>query len=277
MNQLPWRRWASQALAIVRLELKKSAASRRAVALYLLASLQLALIVTHVFAYMRGWTHCDGGKDAMIFAGIFQLFYLRGVVFFGSVVIFLNLFRGELMDKTLHLYFLAPVRREVLVAGKFLAGVVLTGAVFGGTAVVSYLVMCQHMRTTPSAASVPWALSHTWAYFGVTVLACLGYGAVFLVLGMLFRNPIVPAITVLVWESLIVFFPPLLKKVSVIFYLQGLCPVRVPFGDKAPLFAIPADAPPAWLAIAGLLLLTAAVLTLAAWRVRRLEINYSSE
>jgi hypothetical protein len=36
------------------------------------------------------------------------------------------LFRGEIVEKSLHYYFLSPMRRELLVAGKFLAGLITT-------------------------------------------------------------------------------------------------------------------------------------------------------
>ena len=53
-------------------------------------------------------------KDSLIFAGVFQFFYLRLAVFFGCVGIFTNLFRGEMLDKSLHFYLLTPIRREIL-------------------------------------------------------------------------------------------------------------------------------------------------------------------
>ena len=108
------RLWWAQILAIVRLELKKNFSFRRAVPLYLLAALPPAIFVGHAIGYARGWTSCHGTEDLTVFAGVFQLFVLRLVVFFGCVVIFLNLFRGEVVQKSLHYYFLAPVRREVL-------------------------------------------------------------------------------------------------------------------------------------------------------------------
>ncbi len=52
-------------------------------------------------------------EDRKIFAGVFQYFYLRLAIFFGCVGIFMNLIRGEMLDKTLHFWFLAPVRRAV--------------------------------------------------------------------------------------------------------------------------------------------------------------------
>ncbi len=66
------------------------------------------------------------GDDSMVFAGVFQFFFLRLAIFFGCLGIFMNLFRGELLDQSLHFYFLAPIRREALMAGKFLAGVLAT-------------------------------------------------------------------------------------------------------------------------------------------------------
>ena len=63
-------------------------------------------------------------EDRRIFAGVFQFFYLRLAIFFGCLGIFMNLFRGEMLDKTLHFWFLAPARREVLLAGKYAAGLI---------------------------------------------------------------------------------------------------------------------------------------------------------
>jgi len=45
---------------------------------------------------------------------------------------FMNLFRGEMLDKTLHYWFLAPARREVLLAGKYGAGLIASTIIFAG-------------------------------------------------------------------------------------------------------------------------------------------------
>jgi ABC-type transport system involved in multi-copper enzyme maturation permease subunit len=271
------RRWWTQIVAIVRLELKKNFAFRRALPLYLLAALPLAIFVVHALAYARGWSTCHGTEDLTVFAGVFQLFVLRLVVFFGCVTIFLNLFRGEIVHKSLHYYFLAPVRREVLAVGKYLSGLLTACCIFGTSVALSYFILCRHLAATPSAALAAPALNQLATYTGVTLLACAGYGAVFLLLGMLYRNPIVPAIAVLVWESLIVFFPPLLKKISIIFYLESLCPVRVPFDGPGRLFAIAANPTPPYLAVPGLVLLAVAIVAAAALRIRRMEVSYGAE
>lgn len=220
-------------------------------------------------------------KDSVIFAGEFQLFFLRLAVFFGCVGIFTNLFRGELLDKSLHFYLLAPIRREVLLVGKYLAGLIATVVIFTTSTALQLLAMGWHL-TGPAMTEYlrgP-GMGQIGAYLGVTALACLGYGSVFLAAGLLFRNPIVPAAVVLLWESANPFLPAALKKISVIFYLQSMCPVVARQGDLPSLMALllsPAEATPVMWAVSGLIVLTLAVLAVAARQARRLEINYSSD
>ena len=59
----------------------------------------------------------------------------------GCVWTFMNLFRGEILDRSLHYYFLSPIRREVLVAGKFVSGFATTGILFSLTTVTSMALM----------------------------------------------------------------------------------------------------------------------------------------
>ena len=59
-------------------------------------------------------------------------------------------------------------------------------------------------------------LGQLLTYAGITILACIGYGAFFLVVGLFFRNPIIPALVLYGWEWLNFLLPPLLKKISVI-------------------------------------------------------------
>jgi ABC-type transport system involved in multi-copper enzyme maturation permease subunit len=220
-------------------------------------------------------------KDSLIFATVFQFFYLRLAIFFGCVGIFTNLFRGELLDRSLHFYLLAPIRREVLLVGKYLAGLIATVVIFTTSTALQLVAIGWHL-TGPAMTEYlrgP-GLGHIGAYLGVTALACLGYGSVFLAAGLLFRNPIIPAAVVLLWESANPFLPAALKKISVIFYLQSMCPVVAKPNDMPALAALlmsSAEATPALWAVSGLVVLTIAVLAVAARQARKLEINYSSD
>jgi hypothetical protein len=223
------------------------------------------------------------GRDAVMFAGVFQFFFLRLAIFFGCLGIFMNLFRGEVLDKSLHFYFLAPVRREVLMAGKFLAGLLATCTIFVTSEILQTLAFLWHFNphTRDLYLYHHHGLEHAAIYIGVTLLACVGYGAFFLVAGMLFRNPIVPAAAVLIWEGINPFLPAILKQVSVIYYLKSLCPVEIPVSPGTPgLFALlisNADpiSPP--VAIGGILVVAFIALAVSSIQVRRMEINYTTE
>jgi len=226
---------------------------------------------------------CNIQKDSEIFATVFQFFYLRLAVFFGCVGIFMNLFRGEMLDKSLHFYLLSPMRREVLMAGKFLAGLIAAVLIFATGTALQLAALSWHFE--PGAVS-EYLRGPGWGqimtYLGVTALACLGYGSIFLAAGLRFRNPILPGAAVLLWEAANPFLPAALKKVSIIFYLQSLCPVVASSPGRnlsllLRLLLSSAEPPAAWVAITGLLVVSMGVLVIAAFRARKLEINYGTE
>ena len=224
----------------------------------------------------------QNSRIPQIFAGVFQSYYLRLAIFFGCVGIFVNLFRGEMLDKSLHFYLLTPIRREVLLAGKYAAGLLATVVIFTTSTALQWLVL---FRGFDRAAVAGYLAGTGWgqlsAYLVVTALACVGYGSVFLAVGLLFRNPIIPTAVVLVWEGINAFLPAALKKISMIYYLQSLCPVGViPDRDVPPLvrlLILPTQPATRTTAVLCILLLALAVLLMAARLSRRLEINYSTD
>ncbi len=244
------------------------------------------LYVTMADGKVDGTYLIDGynlGRDSIMFAGVFQFFFLRLAVFFGCLGVFMNLFRGEILDRSLHFYFLAPMRREVLMVGKFLAGLLATSVIFVTSEVLQTVAFLWHV--SPATRDLylyhNHGLEHAAAYVGITVLACIGYGAFFLVAGMLFRNPIIPTAAILIWEFLNPFLPSLLKQFSVIYYLKALCPVNIPVPPgMPPLLAMlisnpdPVSVP---VALAGLLVVASLALYASSLQVRRMEINYTTE
>ena len=269
--------WMSQIWAIVRIELKKALWMRRSIWIYLIALGPAAVIGLHALNSPFG-RYCSISEDTDILAKTFQIFYLRGVIFFGCMGLFTWLFRGDVVEKSLHYYFLSPVRREVLAAGKFLAGLIGSSIIFSGSVLLSFALMYGHFGR-PGADFVfhgP-GFGHLLAYLAVTLLACLGYGSVFLALSLAFKHPILPGAVVLLWETFHAVLPSLLQKFSVIFYLKQLCPVSVaPTGIMA-LFTVVAEPVPAPVAVIGLILLSTAVLACACLQIRRTEISYLAD
>src|SRR5438552_14342088 len=137
-RSLNWSLWLRQIRAIFRLELRKNFLGKRSVLIYLLAFLPIFLLGS--LALIMPATE-DFTNLSRIFAWIYAGLILRTVVFFGCAWIFMNLFRGELVDRSLHYYFLSPVRREVLVVGKYLSGVVASVVLFVTSTIVSMLLL----------------------------------------------------------------------------------------------------------------------------------------
>src|SRR6266496_2297437 len=272
---LQWSLWARQVRAIFRLEIEKNFLGKRSVLIYLLALLPLFPLLLLALFTPPGREWKDFTQYAMIYAVYYGGFILRTVVFFGCAWIFMNLFRGELVDRSLHYYFLSAVRRDVLILGKYLSGLVTSIVLFTGTTVISLLLLylphfySESLRFFTEGAGFGQLLT----YAGITILACIGYGAFFLVVGLFFRNPIIPALLLYGWEWINFLLPPLLKKVSVIHYLNSLTPVPLSEGP----FAVVADPTPAWIAVPSLLGVTVLVLIIAAYRIRHMEIRYGSD
>jgi ABC-type transport system involved in multi-copper enzyme maturation permease subunit len=247
----------------------------RALLLYPLAGMPLVLLSMLALFPPDTDEMENFGLLGQVFAAVYGALILRTLVFFGCAWIFMNLFRGEVVDRSLHYYFLSPVRREVLVAGKYLSGLVTAIILFSITTAGSMLIL--YFGLYPSQASAYFfggpGGGQLLAYVGVTILACIGYGAVFLIVGLRFRNPIIPALLLYGWEWINFLLPPLLKKISVIHYLQSLVPVPMSEGP----FAVLVEPTPAWIAVPSLVLFTGVVLFLASLHIRRMEISYAGD
>jgi len=267
---LPWGAWWNQLRAVVRLELRKG--FRRSFGVLLLALAPLFIVVLRMVVPGGVRDASDVAGATQFFAGLYQAFILRIVIFLACVSIFGNLIRRETLDRSLHYYFLSPLRRELLVVAKYLTGLIVSCGLFGLTTALSFLLT--YLPHESAAVSHflfhgP-GLGHLASYLLVTLLACVGYGAVFLFFGFFFKSPAMPALVVFGWEGIHFLLPPLLKEMSVIHYLQPLCPVPVSEGPLAML----SDAPAPWVSVVGLSALALVLVAVSAWKIRRMEITY---
>lgn len=270
----PWGLWRRQVKGILRLELKKAFGGGRGLWLYLLAAAPIA-----VFALLWLIPETVRSNERMdttvVYSSVYQVFTLRFVIYLAAVAIFGSLIRREILDRSLHFYFLAPLRREVLVVGKFLTGLLVSVALFSLSTLVSFL-LAAFLKGGEAGTRYLFhgpGLSHLGSYLLVTALACLGYGAVFLMFGCFFKSPAIPALAVFAWEMLHFLLPPFLKSLTITHYLQSLVPVPLPAGPLAVL----ADAPSPWVAIPGLIVLSGALVVISGLRVRNLEVHYEED
>ena len=274
--QQPWGLWWMQAQRLTRIELRRNLFSWKATWIYCLAFIPAVIIFIHLLADSHPGFQMS--EDTNILAGIVQLYYIRLGVFFGCLGIFSRLLRGEMIERSLHFYLLSPVRREVLLLAKFAAGSISAVFLFGSAVVADFALMYAGF----GAAGRDYifngpGMGQLEAYLLIIVLACLGYGAVFLLLSMMFKNPTPAAMLVLGWETINPVLPSLLQKISVASYLRHLMPVTVGAEGIFALLTVETEPVSAWAATVGLLVLIAVVLTYSCLRIRTLEIRYSTE
>jgi hypothetical protein len=276
LAQQPWGLWWIQAQRLTRIEVRRNLLTWRASWIYFLAFIPTAIILVHLIIDKRfAYSMSD---DTNILAGIMQFYYVRLGVFFGCLGIFSRLIRGEMIERSLHFYLLSPVRREILLLAKFAAGSLSALALFLTATVANFALM----YAAYGAAGHDYVfngpgLGQLEAYLAIIALACFGYGAVFLLLSMMFRNPTPAAMLVLGWEAVNPILPSLLQKISVASYLRHLMPVSVAGDGIFALLTVQTEPVSGWAATVGLLILIAVVLTYSCYRMRTLEIRYTTE
>jgi len=277
-EEQPWRLYGSQVSILVRNEVRRNLFTRRRIWIYLLALVPALIILADDIFNRYSIDSAQIEYKTQVLAEIIQLYYFRLGIFFACMAIFTWLFRGEMVERTLHYQFLVPVKREVLVVGKFLAGAVVAIALFETAVLACFGLM--YSRFGSAAKSYVFdgpGFGQLGSYLLVTALACLGYGAVFLALSLLFKNPIIPGVVIMGWEAIAPIFPAWAQLLSVTFYLKHLCPVNLPVTGPLAIFTIVAEPAPASVAILGLVCLTIAILVLSCFLIHRMEITYTAE
>lgn len=276
LRQQPWSLWWIQARRLTRIEIRRNLFTRRAWWIYFLAFIPMVIILIHLLIDPHAGTALS--DDTEVLAGVVQLYYVRLGIFFGCLGIFSRLIRGEMIERSLHYYLLSPVRREVILLSKFFAGAVSAVVLFGGAVIADFLLM--YSGYGAAGQDYMWhgpGLGQLEAYLLIVVLASLGYGSIFLLLSLMFRNPMPGAMLLLGWEAINPVMPSLLQKFSVASYLRHLMPVSVPAEGIFALLTVETEPVAAWIAVLGLLALIVAVLVYSCVRIRRLEIRYTTD
>jgi ABC-type transport system involved in multi-copper enzyme maturation permease subunit len=276
LMQQPWDLWWLQARRLTQIELRRNLFSWRASWIYFLAFIPAFII--SIYAIFNSHDPSSISEDTKVLAGIVQLYYIRLGVFFGCLGIFSRLIRGEMIERSLHFYLLSPVRREVLLLSKFVAGSATALLLFVTATLADFVLMYLPFGAMGRDYLINGpGLDQLEAYVLIIVLACLGYGAVFLLLSMMFRNPTPGALLFLGWEAINPVLPSLLQKLSVASYLRHLMPVDIGAKGFFALLTVQTEPVSGWVATLGLLALILVVLLYSCYRIRSLEIRYTTE
>ena len=124
------RVWRRQVLAMLSLELRKTFLRFRAVPVVMVAFSPVLILALHAISVRFDEERAMAATEmATLYGGIFQLFFIRFVVFFVCFAVFTYAVRGEIAERSLHFYLMAPLRRDVFLIGKFTAGLVAAASV----------------------------------------------------------------------------------------------------------------------------------------------------
>jgi len=264
-----------QLRAVASVERRKYRRGRRWIAPCILAILPNLVMVAPILLSIPAGDFVNGRlqRVPIAYAVFFQNLWLRYMIFFSCVTVFSQLFRSEFLEKTLHHYYLVPVRREAVVLGKFLSALIPALLWFSTATASTYFLFFWPSTYGREFLLTPLGLSHMSRYVAIAALACAGYGALFLLVGLTFRNPMIPALFVLCWETFNFVLPSSFQHLSVILYLRGFMPVTVLNGP----FGIAVEPPGLAASTACLLTAGIAIVGISGYLARRIQITYSAD
>jgi len=277
--------WWHQFIAVLVPAIQRSLLSKRVLVALVLISLPFGLLLMMGLDSIASMDSTGSDKfmtninrARMLFGIIYSTFILGAVLYIGNALIFTSLVRGEILERSIHYPLLAPVKREILILGRFFGGLISAFIVFGIATIVCYLLIYIPfgMDRLIADLSSGIALEQLSTYILMTFLACMGYGSVFMATGLVFRNPLVPVLAVAGWEIINFLLPPALKIISVVFYLKNLMPVFIEVDGPLPL-AVVAQPLPVWISIMGIVVLAIISISIAIFYLRRMDIKYAED
>jgi len=233
----------------------------------LMFGLGLALFPAAIVAllqYQGAHLERDERGTIALFLLIPEVVCLMGLLLWAAPLI-----HAELEARTWSYLAVRPVGRGSILAGKYLAAVVWTIA----CAWLS-LVLCQFAG--------PVGPRLTWVLAALVPLSCLTYGAIYVLLGVLFlQRAMVAAVAyTAILEALVAWIPAMINQFSVQYHLRCLMvkwmDLPGPQAGSVEQRLLFSDAPAAWHVVV-LLGATAILLTAAAWILRRRELVKADE
>ncbi|MEE2637199.1 MAG: ABC transporter permease [Acidobacteriota bacterium] len=160
----------------------------------------------------------------IIFGLMIWGFYLRFSVPLLGVFYGTSLIADEVEDKTITYLFTRPLSRGAVLVGKYLAYLVCTGFVVLPSVMLVFFLVVPLLGGSIGASFLDLIKDLALLAVGLAV-----YGAVFALVGALFKRPLLTGLVfVFGWEPIVVVVPGYMKRFTVSYYLQGLVPHAMP-------------------------------------------------
>jgi ABC-type transport system involved in multi-copper enzyme maturation permease subunit len=242
------------ARAVFDLSLDGMVFSRRSLLMALLVAAPVAFAILYrVLAATHG-TLPLGPSD--LYALMIAIYWVRNVLPLAALFYATSLVADEVEGRTLTYLLTRPLTRASIFAGKFAAYLATTFTLALPAAVVTFFVL----MTAPHAPSLGPAAADLVRDLGVMLLTLVAYGALFGLLGVLLKRPVIPGLLFLYGWELLANLPGYLPRLTLTAWLRSLIRHRPAEEGIAGLFqqVLPADQSLAVLLTVSVLLLGAA-------------------
>jgi ABC-type transport system involved in multi-copper enzyme maturation permease subunit len=231
--------------------------SRRSLLMALLVGLPVVLAI--IYRVILAADIPSRGVPALdLYALVVAVYWIRNVLPLMALFHATSLIADEVEGRTLTYLLTRPLARPAIFAGKFAAYLATSVGVALPSAVLTFFLLVTARGWSGVGASVPDLLRD----LGVMTLTLLAYGALFALLGVLLRRPVIPGLLFLFGWELMANLPGYLPRLTLTAWLRSLIHHRPAQEGLAGLFG---QVLPAGLSLAVLLVSTSLFLTAAAW------------
>ncbi|HUU00476.1 MAG TPA: ABC transporter permease [Myxococcota bacterium] len=165
------------------------------------------------------WRIAEQGAGLAFFdemtVNVFLQFFALGLPLYLGV----SAVRDEIDDKTIVYLFARPLRRAVVLGSKMISVAMLVTFVLAIDLALAYVIIV----SADGFTSIMAGLGRLFASIGVLATAALVYTAVFSLIGVLLRRPMILAILFgLGWEAAVSNLPGAFPRLTLMYYLKSL-------------------------------------------------------
>ncbi len=229
--------FARAARAVFDLSLDGMVFSRRSL---LMALLVAAPVLFAILYRVLSATHGEpplGPPD--IYALMVAVYWIRNVLPLAALFYATSLIADEVEGRTLTYLLTRPLTRSAIFAGKFAAYLATTFTLALPAAVATFFIL----MTAPNAPALGPAAADLPRDLGVMLLTLVAYGALFGLLGVLLKRPVIPGLVFLYGWELLANLPGYLPRLTLTAWLRSLVRHRPAEEGLSGLFqqVLPAD------------------------------------
>lgn len=204
------------ARAVFDLSLDGMVFSRRSLLMALLVAAPVAFAV--LFRVLSAAHDAPPLGAADLWALMVAIYWVRNVLPLAALFYATSLVADEVEGRTLTYLLTRPLTRAEIFAGKFAAYLATTLTLALPAAVVTFFVL----MTAPGAPALGPAAADLLRDLGVMLLALVAYGALFALLGVLLKRPVIPGLMFLYGWELLANLPGYMPRLTLTAWLRSL-------------------------------------------------------